>query len=440
MGFPDVPRVARSFLPTLVAACLAAGLADPAWAEDLPFAQPEEVGLSSERLDRLDAAMQAAVDEKRVAGVVTLVVREGRVAHYRAFGDADIRSRRSMQRDDIFRLYSMTKPVVSVALLMLYEEGKFQLDDPLEMYIPEFKDLKVFVRLDEAGREIVEEARRKPTVRDALRHTVGLSSGNGQGYVHERYRELGIQISRLPSLKEQMRLLGQVPLLYHPGEQWVYGLGHDVQAYLVEYFSGMGVDEFLEQRLFQPLGMETAAYGIPDEFAARFPTIYQPSGDGGLKEGEDYQTIITTTGLYEGFNNRPFGTAGLSSTIMDYARFSQMLLNGGSLEGVRILSPKTVEMMTQNQLPEGVSTTISSSWAAHRTGYGLGLSVSSHAADEGNLTSPGAFGWLGAGTTRFLVDPEEGLVAVIMAQQTPSDGRLMRDFQTLVYQAIVDQD
>jgi CubicO group peptidase (beta-lactamase class C family) len=423
--------IARAALSRLLWFVAAGVCAARAFAVDLPAARPEEVGFAADRLARIDAAMQQAVAQRRVAGVVALVVRRGRVAHYAAYGCADIGSNRRLRRDDMFRIYSMTKPVVSVALLMLYEEGKFQLADPLEKYLPSFKNVKVLAGADDSGRMLLEEPRRKPTIHDTFRHTAGLASGLGAGPVNERYRELGLTIDKLESLRQEVEALGTVPLLFHPGERWVYGLNHDVQAYLVEYFSGMALDEFLEARLFAPLGMEDTVFGIPGDRAARFATSYARGAEGLLDVGE-----TATTGPYTRFTSRPFGTFGLSSTAMDYARFAQMLLAGGELDGVRILGSKTVELMRQNHLPPGVMTV--PPFAPPGSGYGLGVSVTLDPAAEGNLDSRGSFGWSGASTTKFYVDPAEQLVAVIMAQQTPFDNALLDQFQTLVYQAIVD--
>jgi CubicO group peptidase (beta-lactamase class C family) len=401
-------------------------------AADLPSARPAAVGLSAERLERLDAFLEDAVAQGRIPGAVVLVTREGRVAHYEAYGLADRDSGRQMRSDDIFRIYSMTKPVVSVALLMLYEEGKFQLDDPLDRYIPGFRDLKVFAGTDESGNMILEEPRRKPTIHDAFRHTLGLSAGGGATPVDQLYRDKGILVNTLESLSQQMALLGEVPLLYHPGERWLYGYGHDVQAYLVEYFSGMPLDRFLRERLFDPLGMADTGYDTGVKQRERVARLHDVT-----EEPPPNPAIDMRVSTYERFAGVPMGTLGLWSTAMDYARFAQMLLNGGALGNVRILGAKTVELMAQNHLPPAIGT-LAQYNNAPGTGYGLGVSVSLEPAMEGNLASPGAFGWTGAATTRFIIDPEEELVAIFMAQQWPYDTRLLSEFQTLVYQAIVE--
>jgi CubicO group peptidase (beta-lactamase class C family) len=413
-----------------LAALFAMLLCFPLLAAELPTAKPEDVGLSTERLARIDRGIEGWISQRRISGAVAIVARHGKVAYHKAFGMADIEAKRPMRTDDMFRLYSMTKPVISVALLTLYEEGKFQLTDPLDKFIPGFRNTKVFVRLDENGKMVLEEPRRKPTIQDAFRHTPGLASGLGPGPVNERYRELGLLMGQIQSVRQEVEALATVPLAYHPGERWSYGLAHDVQAYLVEYFSGVPLDRYLKERLFDPLDMKDTGYGIPRGLAPRFANNYEASADGALKVRES-----ATTGMYTRFDKVPLGTVGLSSTAMDYIRFAQMLLNGGELNGVRVLSKKTVELLRQNHLPQNVKATAGD--VPNVSGYGLGFSVTLDAAAEGNLGSPGAFGWSGAATTKFYIDPAEDMVAVFFAQRWPLDGALLNEFQTLLYQSIV---
>lgn len=414
---------------------LAAGLVLPATplARDLPTISPVRAGMSEAGLARLDAAMERHVSQGRIPGAVALIVRNGAVVHQRSFGVSDRPSARPMRDDDLFRIYSMTKPVVSVALLMLYEEGHFQLGDPLERYIPEFKGLMVHAGVDAAGASRLETPRRKPTIQDAMRHTLGIGAGGGPAPVAQLYRENRIWVNTMDSLAQQMQLLGKVPLLYHPGEQWLYGYGHDVQARLVEIFSGMPIDQFLAQRLFKPLGMEDTGYGVPAGQRGRIATLHDVPEAMPANPAVDMRPST-----YERFATHPFGTLGLWSTASDYARFAQMLLNGGELDGVRILGSKTVKLMASNHLPAGIAQGGEPGTMAPGEGYGLGVSVLLDPAAAGNLGSPGAFGWSGAATTWFTIDPEEQLVAVLMAQQFPYDERLLSEFQTLVYQAIAD--
>jgi CubicO group peptidase (beta-lactamase class C family) len=423
----------RQFLGACLASALLASGA-PSMAQDLPVASTHAGGVSNERLRRLDAFMEQAIAEKRVPGAVVLIARHGHVAHHKAYGMIDGKSSRTMRTDDIFRIYSMTKPIASIALLMLYEEGKFQLDDPLELYIPEFRDLKVLAGTDTQGNMILEEPKRKPTIHDAFRHTLGIGAGGGPTPVDQLYVEKRIAINRLESLSEQMKLLGEVPLLYQPGDRWVYGFGHDVQAYLVEHFSGMPFDRFLQQRLFGPLKMHDTGFTVGRD---------KPERVAGLEDVPESlpannPAIDMRASTYDRFATRPMGTLGLWSTAMDYARLSQMLLNKGELDGTRILGKKTVELMAQNHLPEVIGT-LAEFGGMPGVGYGLGVSVVVDPAAAGNLSSAGAFGWTGAATTRFIIDPEEDLVAIIMAQKWPYDSRLLSEFQTLVYQALVTE-
>ena len=267
--------------PRLVAfasSILLAGVLAAARADELPMARPADVGLSAERLARLDAAMQAEVDTGRKAGIVALIARRGRVAHLKAFGMAERESNAAMRTDSLFRLYSMTKPVTSVALLMLYEEGKFQLSDPLDKYIPAFKDVQVLAGMD-GERMRLEAPRRKPTIHDVFRHTAGFSYGfNPQDPIDRVYAENGVDFVTTTSLKQLVaENLPKVPLLYHPGDRWVYSVAHDVQAYLVEYFSGMPFDEFCRTRIFEPLGMTDATFGVPKSYVQRYTANYAPS-------------------------------------------------------------------------------------------------------------------------------------------------------------------
>jgi CubicO group peptidase (beta-lactamase class C family) len=290
---------------------------------------PESAGMSAQRFAALDAGIQADIDAGKVAGVVVAVARHGTLVHNKAYGFANLETREAMNTDNLFRLYSMTKAVASVALLTLYEQGRFQLDDPLEMYVPSFKNLKVYAGQDSKGNMLLEDMKRKPTVLDAFRHTLGLAGGVGQHPIDIVYREHGLGMGNLESLSEEMQKLGEVPLRYQPGEQWVYGLGQDVQAYLVEYFSGIPYAEYLQQVVFDPLGMKDTMFGVPANVASRFATVYGVNADGGLQAQEG--------DAYARYTDHQFATLSLSGSTGDYLRFAQMLLNKGELNGVRIL-------------------------------------------------------------------------------------------------------
>jgi CubicO group peptidase (beta-lactamase class C family) len=398
-------------------------------AKDPKAIVPETVGFSAERLARIDKAMQEDIDQRKTSGIVVLVARHGTIAYHKAFGMADIESGKKMQTDSLFRLYSMTKPVTSAALLTLYEEGKFQLSDPLEKYIPAFKDVKVYVKTDDKGAMVLEEPKRKITIQDVFRHTAGFSYGFGDTPVDKAYQQAGIDFAKMDSLKELVDKLAKLPLLYQPGERWVYSVAHDVQAYLVEYFSGMRFDKYVQSKIIQPLGMKDAVFGIPKEFVGRYTTNYGPKKEGGIQPIDKPENSN-----YARYQDHPFGGLSLSSTTTDYFRFAQMLLNRGKLGNVRILGRKTVELMTANNLPPQIPDI----GLFGGTGYGLGVSSLISPAMAANLGSQGNFGWGGAASTSVLIDPKEDLVALYFTQLMGGDMSTIGRFQTLVYQAIID--
>ena len=387
----------------------------------------EAAGLSPQRLQRLDELLEREIAAGRLSGMVVALARHGEVIQ-RNYGYMDLESRQPMRADAMFRLYSMTKPITSVALLTLYERGLFQLTDPLDKYIPQFADLKVYAGKDSNGRPVLEAPKRKPTIQDAFRHTLGLSSGLGNSDVDVLYREAGLGMFELDSLRQEIDRLATVPLRYSPGEQWVYGLGHDVQAYLVEYFAGMPYADYVRTAVLEPLGMRHTAFGVPPAMKRDFATVYDRNAEGKL--------VPDSADRYARFTEHAFGTLSLSGSAPDYLRFARMLLNGGELDGVRILGRKTVELMAQNHLPPNIPSIAASGPAA--TGYGLGVSVTIDAAALGRLGSVGTFGWGGAATTTFSVNPAEGMVMVIMGQVLPNDADLLQKVETLVYQALVD--
>lgn len=395
-----------------------------------PMAQENTIaGFSESRLAAMDSVLDQMTEQGAIAGLVVAVARHGEIVHNKAYGFADRENRTRMSTDTLFRLYSMTKPITSVALLTLYEQGKFRLTDPLEEYIPQFRNLEVFAGYDASGNMILEAPKRKPTIQDAFRHTGGLSGGLGNHAVDAIYQEHGLLMFQLDSLSQEIEELGKVPLRYQPGEQWVYGLNHDVQAYLVEVLSGMEFGDYLEKVIFEPLGMHDTMFGVPRNRAQDFARVYQPDGEGGLTpEAEDG---------YARFTDHHFATLSLSSSTGDYLKFARMLLNGGELDGVRILGKKTVELMTRNHLPESIPS-INNGNGPAATGYGLGVSVTLDPAKLGNIDSVGSFGWGGAATTTFRVDPAEDMTYVIMGQTFPSDADVLAKVQTLIYQALVE--
>jgi CubicO group peptidase (beta-lactamase class C family) len=412
----------------LAVLCAALVVSGPAPADDLPRARPSSVGMSAERLGRLDAVTHGWVDEGRIAGVVTLVARRGKLVHLDAYGMADVENDEPMTADTYFRLWSMTKPVASVALLTLYEEGKFQLSDPLARYLPEFEDVKVYAGVDEDGAPILEDPVRAPTMEDIFRHTAGLSYGSlpepiAHYYEPSPYAE--------PNLDGLSRKVATAPLIYQPGTRWVYSFSHDIQARLVEVLSGQSFDDYVQTRIFDPLGMDETVFGLPQELASRFANTYSPNEAGAL--------VATDTPENTSYDLPPFGGTSLSSPVMDYARFAQMLVNSGELDGARILSPVTVDLMASDHLPEGVFRTSPGGGRAMGETYGLGVRVVTDPAQAANLTSAGTFGWSGAAGTHFFVDREQELIGVFMVQRQGPGGLGMSDqFETLVYQAIVE--
>jgi CubicO group peptidase (beta-lactamase class C family) len=396
----------------------------------LPTSDAEELdvaGISAERLQRLDTLLEREIAAGRLSGMVLAVARNGEVIE-RTYGYMDLESRQPMRRDALFRLYSMTKPIASVALLTLYEQGLFQLTDPLDKYIPQFANLKVYAGKDANGRPILEAPKRKPTIQDAFRHTLGLSGGLGNTDVDALYRAAGLGMFELDSLRDEMDRLATVPLRYSPGDQWVYGLGHDVQAYLVEHFAGMPYADYVRAAVLEPLGMRHTVFGVPPAMKRDFATVYDRDAGGKL--------VPDAADRYARFTEHAFGTLSMSGSAPDYVRFARMLLNGGELDGVRILGRKTVELMTQDHLPPNIPSITPNGPAA--TGYGLGVSVTLDTAALGRPGSVGTFGWGGAATTTFSVNPAENMAIVIMGQVMPNDGDLLQKVETLVYQALID--
>jgi len=422
---PVLTRTRAILLATLVVAALASVAV---LSKDTPSAKPEDVGLSSERLARMDKFIHGYVDAGRTPGVVTLIARHGKVVHVDAYGKADLASGRATRADDIFRMYSMTKPITSVALLMLYEEGRFQLTDPLSKFFPAFADVKVLTGTSPTGGMLLEAPRRPIIIQDIFRHTAGFTYGFFGGTpVDKMYQQADVFGSDLNAL---MTKLPKLPLLYQPGEQWVYSVAHDVQAALVEKLSGQKFDQYVQQRIFTPLGMTDSMFKIPADKKARVPGLYTTGRDGKL--AVDNNPIGGAN-----YGDAVFGGYSISTTAADYALFAQMLLNKGQLNGVRLLSPKTVELMATNHLPPPALASFATGLLGSGTGYGLGVSVLMNPALKGNLGSVGEFGWSGAASTHVLIDPKEDLVALYCTQLMGGDFAIRAEFATLLYQSIV---
>ncbi len=405
--------------------------AEPAPVPDLSMAAPEEAGMDSGRLARLTDAMQGLVDDGRLAGVVTAVVRHGKIVHFESAGHRDIEAGAPMTNDALFRIYSMTKPITGVALMMLYEEGKFRLSDPVEMHIPELRDLQVAAGVDDNGELLTEPAERPMTVRQLMAHTGGLTYGIFSGSeVDGMYVEADLLNDDI-TLKEMVTRLGGIPLLYQPGSRWHYSVAVDVQGYLVEVLSGQPFDDFLDERLFGPLGMDDTDFYVPAEKADRFAQIYTYDEEGALAPSE----MFGAANNYMADPVMKSGGGGLVSSTADYLKFSQMLLNGGELNGTRILAPLTVELMHRNQLPRDLSDNI---LGARGTVFGLDFAVVNDPV-EAEAFSAGEYYWGGAAGTWFWIDPVEDLIVVGMIQQwgqgLPNVRALSRQ---LTYQAIME--
>ncbi|MBN1359892.1 MAG: beta-lactamase family protein [Sedimentisphaerales bacterium] len=401
----------------------------PAVAGRLVSAVPEEVGLSASRLDRIDKVMQQYVDEGRIAGVVTLIMHDGKVAHHKAFGMSDIEAGAPMTTDAMFRIASMSKPLTATAVMILYEQGRFLLNDPVSKYIPEFARPQVLVRSDD-GSTRTEPARREITIRHLLNHTSGLTYGDGP--LAPYYREVSIATGLAPTddtIEQMVKKLARLPLISHPGEEMHYGLSIDVLGYLVEVLSGQDFNTFCTEHIFQPLQMDDTCFVLPQEKLPRLARMYRlTTSEGKLQKDATDPAFLTRQKFFS-------GGAGVISTASDYARFAQMILNGGKLDGVRIVSRKTVELMTSNSIGELYAPFRYNT--GDKMGYGFGIRTERGAFDE--LESLGIVGWDGAYFTRFWIDAQENLIGVFMTQM---DGYWWADLATkyrvLVYQAITD--
>lgn len=393
----------------------------PVSSQQLPMAAPEDVGMSSERLERLDAMMQRFIDDDLVAGTVTLVAREGKVVHLNAQGERYIEGGDSMDPNDIFFIMSMTKPIASTALMMLFEEGYFLLDDPISMYLPEYAEKEVLVETEGGVGRV--PADRPITFRHVLTHTAGVDPDRDM--LTEEEREL---LSRRPTLEETITARAPLPLEFHPGDEWRYGSSTDYVAILVERISGQRFDRFLQERIFEPLGMSDTHFNVPASKTDRVAAVYSPSGPGNtielMRTPEERQETTFFGGVY-----------GLYSTAADYFRFSQMILNGGELDGVRLLSPSTVNLMITNHTDDKPIYIRGSD----AYGFGLGFSMLTDPARSREALTPGSFGWGGAWGTVFWIDPTEETVMVFMTQiSSYSHFTIRQEFPNLVMQAITE--
>lgn len=393
----------------------------------LETAAPESVGFSSQRLESLTDAMQQLIDDGELSGAVTMVARHGQLVHFEAVGQQNIEADIPMARDSIFRIYSMTKPIVGVAMMMLHERGKWGLNDPVSRHIPEFENLRVAIEHEDGAVELVDPVH-PITMRELMSHTGGLTYGNDQTAVDAMYRDADI-LSPHSTLQQMIDDLAQIPLQYQPGSRWHYSVSVDVQGYLVERLSGQPFPEFLREHIFEPLGMTDTAFHVPEEKRDRFVEYYEYGENRALTPTVDRRGRTYSDDVF------PSGGGGLVSTAEDYMRFSQMLLNGGELDGVRILAPQTVDLMRANHLPQIVGE------MSPGTGFGLDFAITMDPVSAGSTTGAGTYYWSGAAGTWFWIDPTHDLVFVGMIQQTGSGRPNMRAVSTaLTYAALVDPD
>lgn len=396
----------------------------PIFAAEIPQGNPAEMGFSAERLAKIQPAMQALVDSGKFAGVLTLIARKGKIVHFETAGLRDKESNKPMTEDTLFRIYSMTKPITSVAIMMLYEEGKLKLDDPVSKFIPEFADTKVYTS---GGTEnpVLMPLERAITIADLLSHTSGLTYGIfGQTSVDTLYR-----IANLYSFNSNAKYaqkVAQLPLRFQPGTRWLYSVATDILGGVVEVASGMSLGAFFSQRIFVPLEMVDTSFYVPEEKRDRLATVYGKNEEGKFEA----RSLRSNTRR----NARASGGGGLVSTARDYLRFSQMLLNGGELYGTRILKPETIQLMASNHLPETAR-------YRHRQrksdGFGYGFSVIVDEAETAWEDRNGTYYWSGIAKTHFWIDPQNEMISMVWTQLRGS-GNITRPFQPLVYKALVE--
>jgi CubicO group peptidase (beta-lactamase class C family) len=397
-------------------------------AGELPTAKPAEVGLDADKIQKAHDAVQALTDKKEMAGAVVAVARKGKVAMFEAFGESAYGSGKPMKPDAIVRIYSMTKPITSVAVMILVDAGKIELDDPLSKYLPEFKN----VRVHTGKGDETEEAKREITIRDLLRHTSGLTYGVfGNTPVDDMYKKAGL-LTRDDSLQDMMTKLGKIPLLYQPGTRWHYSVSTDVLGRVVEVVSGQGLDEFFAERIFKPLDMKDSGFYVPADKVERFTAVQ------GI-DAQDKKLKVTEPVDKSRFCKKPkllSGGGGGVSTARDYLRFCQMLLNGGELDGVRILRKETVAEMTKNQLPEEAMKAKNGGNAEVGDGFGLGFGVRVGKDDPGAGRAVDEYWWGGAASTHFWISPKQDLIVVALEQFMPARPKLQQAIKPLIYQAV----
>ncbi len=396
--------------------------------------------MSSARLGNLSRLVQRYIDEKKLPGALSLVARGGKLVHFQTYGNMDDERGKPLVADTIFRFYSMTKPIASVGLMMLYEEGRFQLEDPVSKFLPELKNLRVFVS-GTADSLATREPLREMSIRDVLMHTSGLVARDSAAPVGELYRRAAIRGSDSDfPLAELPQRLSRIPLQVDPGAQWIYGISTDLVGLLCEVISGVSFDVYLQERVLGPLGMADTSFSVPESKVERFASCYGPV------PGGDPQSKLVDDAYTSGFA-RPrtyfSGAGGLVSTAGDYYRFCTMLLNGGSLVGVQTLGPRTLSPMTLNHLPGGKDLATyaqnAGETAREGIGFGLGFAVVLGPTVAQIIGTPGEYYWGGAASTAFFVNPKEELIMIFLTQLRPSSTYpIRRELRATIYSAIVD--
>ena len=405
-----------------------------------PASSPESLGFDSQRLAKLDAYMARAVADGRVAGMSTLLARHGQVVSEKLYGVKSLATGSPMTKDTIFRLYSMSKPITGVAMMMLFEDGRWQLDDPVTKFVPEFKGLKVMTAADADGRRSIQDMQRPPTMRELMSHTAGFGYGLADQHpVDKMYREKGVLAAN--GLADMIKRTAEIPLMFQPGTKWSYSSAVDIQGYIVEKLSGQTFGEFLQQRIFKPLKMTDTAFYVPKDKASRLSAVYA----GNPKTGKIEEVTELFGGKMPTYLEPPSmesGGGGLVGTIGDYARFAQMIANKGELDGARLLSPASVEMMGTNMIPKSVlvsSNGIGATRFNEAVGFGLDFMVVNEPRAAGTLEGKGSMSWGGAAGTWFWVDPTNDLIFVGMIQRMGDTGGdpLGSVARTLTYQALL---
>jgi CubicO group peptidase (beta-lactamase class C family) len=402
-------------------------------------ADPEDVDMSSARLRNVTNLVQRYLDEQKLPGALSLVARGGKIVHLETYGTMDEERHTPVQLDTIWRFYSMTKPIASVGLMMLYEEGRFQLEDPASRFIPELQNLKVITG-GTADSPQVREPAREMSIRDLLMHMSGLVARDTASPVGELYRRAGLRGGDSDfALADLPRRLSSIPLQVDPGTQWIYGISTDLVGLLCEIISGMPFDQYLQERILGPLGMEDTSFSVPDAKLDRFAALYAPA------PGSSPQYRLVDDPHVSGYRSRTYfsGAGGILSTAHDYYRFCSMLLNGGQLDGVRILGPRTLQLMTLNHLPGGKDLATVGQLAGETSregiGFGLGFAMLLDPAVAQIVGTPGEYYWGGAASTAFFVNPREELVVLFLTQLRPSSTYpIRRELRTTIYSAITE--